>query len=200
LLASFFLAAVAIFVAMDIVGAVPMYVRVTEGLTEIERRKVVNVSMLVAFGVALIFLFSGEVVFRVLGITLSDFKVAGGLVLLLISLSDLIGYQEVKSRVSGETGIVPLAVPVITGPAVLTTIVLQASHIGYLPTIAALITNYAFAWILLFRSPGVNRLIGKDGTVVLSKIAALLLAAYAVSMIRSGVFEAIGEAIGNFRS
>jgi multiple antibiotic resistance protein len=188
---SFLLAFLAIFVALDIVGAVPMYVRVTAGLSEVDRRKVVNVSMWVAFVVALSFLFLGKFVFDHLGITLSDFKIAGGLVLLLISLSDLVGHSEVESRVSGRTGVVPLAVPIITGPGVLTTIVLQSSRSGYLVTIAALVANYLVAWAALRHSGGVNRIIGKDGTVVVSKIAALLLAAYAVSMIRGGVFDAI---------
>jgi multiple antibiotic resistance protein len=190
-LSQFVLAFVAIFVALDVIGAVPTYVNMTDGMSEFERRKVVNTSMLVAFGVAIAFLFLGEAVFKHLGITLFDFKIAGGIILLLISLTDLVGQAEVKSRVSGRTGIVPLAVPVITGPGVLATIVLQAVHAGYLITIAALIANYGLAWFFLRYSPGVNRMIGKDGTVVVSKIAALLLAAYAVSMIRGGIFEAI---------
>jgi multiple antibiotic resistance protein len=191
MLSNFILAFVAIFVALDIIGAVPMYVRVTMGLTESERRKIVNTSMVVAFGVAIAFLFLGEIVFEHLGITLGDFRIAGGLILLLISLSDLIGRAEVESRVTGETGIVPLAVPIITGPGVLTTIVLQATHAGYAIAIAAMIANYGLAWLFLRQSPSINRLIGKDGTVVISKIAALLLSAYAVAMIRGGVYDAI---------
>jgi multiple antibiotic resistance protein len=192
-LTQFLLAFVAIFVALDIIGAVPTYVHMTSGLSEFERRKIVNTSMLVAFGFAIVFLFLGEAVFRHLGITLFDFKIAGGVVLLLISLADLVGQAEVNSRGSGKTGIVPLAVPLITGPGILTTIVLQAGRAGYLITIGAMIANYGLAWVLLRHSPGINRVIGKDGTVVISKIAALLLAAYAVSMIRSGVFESITQ-------
>lgn len=187
----FLLAFVAIFVALDIIGAVPMYVRVTEGLTEVERRKITNVSMLVAFGVAIAFLFLGEIIFGHLGITLGDFRIAGGFILLLVALADLIGHSEVETRASGESGIVPLAVPLITGPGVLTTIVLQSTHFGYWIAISAMVVNYGIAWLFLKYSPGVNRVMGKDGTVIISKIAALLLSAYAVSMIRGGVYEAI---------
>jgi multiple antibiotic resistance protein len=189
--AQFLLAFVAIFVALDIIGAVPTYVNMTGGMSEFERRKIVDMSMGVAFGLAIAFLFVGQVIFKNLGITLFDFKIAGGIILLLISLADLIGQAEVNSRVSGKTGIVPLAVPVITGPAVLATIVLQADRVGYVVTILAMAANYALAWTFLRHSPGINRIIGKDGTVVVSKIAALLLAAYAVSMVRSGVFDAV---------
>lgn len=187
----FSLTFVAVFVALDIIGTLPLYVSMTDGLTEPDRKKVCNRSMLVAVIVAIVFMFIGEAVFGHLGIALYDFRIAGGLVLLLISLADLSGNAEVKSRASGQTGIVPLAVPLITGPAVLTTLILQASKAGYLITLGALLINYLIAWQVLFHSGIITRLIGKDGTVVISKIAALLLAAIAISMMRGGIFEAI---------
>lgn len=188
---SFLLASIAIFVALDIIGTLPVYLGMTLGLTQRERNRVLDVSMFVAFVVAVIFVFLGEKIFRYLGITIFDFKIAGGLVLLLISLADLVSRPEVVNRVSGSTGVVPLAVPLITGPGVLTTLILQVSSLGYLTTLAALLVNYLAAWWLLRRSELVTRLIGKDGTVVVSKVFALLLAAIAVAMIRSGVFDAI---------
>ena len=191
MLASFSLAFIAIFVALDIIGTVPMYIAMTQSLERREQKRIVNSSMGVAFVVALVFVFLGEAIFRIIGISLYDFKIAGGIVLLLISLSDLVGRPEVERRVSGSTGIVPLAVPLITGPGVLTTLILQVGNVGYPLTVSALFANYALAWALLRHSHAVTRVMGKDGTVVISKIAALLLAAIAVAMIRSGVFEAI---------
>lgn len=189
---AFLLSFVAIFVALDPIGGLPMYVSLTHGFSEHERKRIVHQSMLLAFVVAVAFMFLGEAIFRQLGITLFDFKIAGGIVLLLIALADLVGSNvELKSRASGQTGIVPLAVPMITGPAVLTTLILQSARAGYLITIVALVANYLLTWQLLYHSPGVTRVIGKDGTVVISKIAALLLAAIAISMMRSGIFESI---------
>ncbi|MBS1959116.1 MAG: MarC family protein [Bdellovibrionales bacterium] len=188
---NFLLTFTAVFVALDIIGTLPVYLGMTRDLPEDQRRKVVNQSMLVALVVAVVFMVGGRALFRYLGIQLFDFKMAGGLVLLLISLADLLGGQENKQKVSGSTGVVPLAVPLITGPAVLTALMIQVDATGYPITLAALIVNYVFAWIVLLRSAVIQRVIGKDGTVVISKIAALLLAAIAVSMIRSGVFEAI---------
>ena len=83
--------------------------------------------------------------------------------------------------------------PLITGPGVLTTLILQVGNAGYLVTVGALLANYAFAWWLLRRAERVTSLVGKDGTVVASKISALLLAAIAVAMIRSGIFEALRQ-------
>ena len=147
--------------------------------------------MIIAFVVAMLFAFLGEHIFRYLGIQIFDFKIAGGLILLLVSLTDLVGNPEVKDRASGSSGIVPIAVPLITGPGVLTTVILQVNLAGYLITTLAVFLNYVIAWKILKHSDLVSRLIGKDGTVVISKIAALLLVAISVAMMRGGVFEAI---------
>lgn len=193
MLQDFALVFTAIFVALDIVGTLPIYVTMTSGMSARQRGRVVDTSMVVAWIVAVVFLFLGQAIFRFLGISLGDFRIAGGLVLLLVSLTDLVGGPEAVHNKSstGSTGIVPLAVPLITGPGVITTVILQVGTVGYAFTIAALSLNYAIAWFLLRRSERVTRVLGKDVTVIISKIAALLLAAIAVSMIRGGVFDAI---------
>lgn len=187
----FYLAFIGLFVALDIIGTLPMYVSMTHKMERRHRNKVVDTSMLVAFAVALVFVGLGDKIFSYLGITVPDFKIAGGLILLLVSLTDLILQPEVIHRSSGSTGVVPLAVPLITGPGVLTTLILQVNSFGYPIAIAALLANYVLAWVLLRRSEGITRLIGRDGTVVISKVAALLLAAIAIAMMRSGLVEVV---------
>ncbi len=184
---------VAVFVALDVIGTLPLFVSMTHTLTDPQRNAIVNTSMIVALSVAVAFVFVGETVFHYLGIAIFDFKIAGGLVLLLVSLADLVGSPEPTHRATGSTGIVPLAVPLITGPAMITTLVYQVNSVGYLMTIAALLANYLIAWVVLKNSQRVTQVIGKDGTVVISKVVALLLAAIAVAMIRSGVFGAVRD-------
>ncbi len=182
---------VSLFVALDIVGILPMYISMIQHLNPKQRKETIRTSIVVAFIVALVFMLIGQMLFKFIGITLSDFKIAGGIVLLLISLADLLGSPESKNRASGSTGIVPLAVPLITGPAAMTTLVIQAGSYGHLVTIASMIANYFIAWLILHNSFVLTRIFGRDGTVVISKIAALLLAAIGVAMIRSGVYGAI---------
>ena len=182
----------AIFVAMDVIGTLPIYFKLTEHLGEPERKRVVRFSLVVALLTALLFAFLGQAVFRFLGIDVADFRVAGGLVLLLISLADLVGRPEHEHRITGSAGVVPLAVPLITGPAVLTAVILHIGAYGYMVVISALIANFALAWFLMSNSSGVHRLLGKDGAVVLSKLVALLLSAIAVSMIRGGLIQMLG--------
>jgi len=102
-----------------------------------------------------------------------------------------VGGPEKVNQSSGSTGIVPLAVPLITGPAVIMTLVIQVNSVGYGMALSALLANYTLAWIILRYSEKLTRWIGKDGTMIISKLVALLLAAISVSMIRSGLFEAI---------
>jgi multiple antibiotic resistance protein len=179
------------FVALDIIGAIPIYYALTHRMSEGDRKVMVNKSMLVALIVAIVFMLLGKQIFHFMGIEIFDFRMAGGIVLLLIALAELVGVPEAEKNSSGSTGIVPIAVPLISGPGVLTTIILQASVVGYLMTGVALIINYFIAWFVLRNSVKVKKMIGNDGTLIISKIACLLLAAYALGMIRSGVFEAI---------
>ena len=187
---------VAIFVALDVVGTVPMFVAMTRTLTDGDRKQIVNRSMAVALATALVFVFFGQSIFAWLGIQLFDFKIAGGIVLLLVALADLVGGPGAVhgGGVTGSgnaTGIVPLAVPLITGPGVLTTLMLQVANVGLAVTLIALLANYFLAWVVLHQSQWITRVVGRDGTVVVSKIAALLLAAIAIAMVRSGIFESI---------
>ena len=184
---------IAVFVALDVIGVLPVFVSMTFRMSSEDRSRIIDQSMIVAFTVALAFVLIGESLFHFLGITLPDFKIAGGLVLLLVSLTDLVGGPEKLNQSSGSTGVVPLAVPFITGPGVITSLALQIHSVGYWVTIAALVANYFIAWIVLHRSEKVTGFIGKDGTIVISKIVALLLAAISVSIIRTGVFELIAE-------
>lgn len=196
-LKAFFTAFTALFVALDVVGTLPVYFSLTSRLEPGERRRIVDRSMWIALLTAVGFVFLGQGVFRFLGIQIADFRIAGGLVLLLISLADLVGKPEHENRVTGSSGIVPLAVPLITGPGVLTTLILQVGLFGYGLTLAALVANYAIAWVILRKSDSIHRLLGNDGAVVLSKLAALLLAAIAVSMIRGGLVEALAGAFSS---
>jgi multiple antibiotic resistance protein len=109
----------------------------------------------------------------------------------LISLADLVGRPEHEHRITGSSGVVPLAVPLISGPGVLTAVILHMESDGWQIALSALLSNFVMAWVLMRKSSRVYQLLGKDGAVVLSKLVALLLAAIAVSMIRWGLVDMI---------
>ncbi|HRK01188.1 MAG TPA: MarC family protein [Oligoflexia bacterium] len=190
---NFVISFLGLFVAMDIIGILPMYLGMTRTLDPRRRAKTVNQSILVAAVVAITFIFVGKFVFKVLGIAIWDFKVGGGIVLLVMSILDLIRGKR-NDEHTASTGVVPLAVPLITGPALITTVMLQVSLYGHLVVFLSLTANFVFAWFALFRSALITKVIGEEGTDIVSKIAALFMTAIAFSMIRSGIFEAIAAA------
>ena len=185
---SFWLCFVPLFVAVDVVGTLPLYVALTSALDDLQRRRVLVQSLLTATAVALGFLVAGQALLRFLGITVADFMIAGGLLLLAISLTDLITGSKRHAHLDGATlGAVPLGVPLITGPAVLTTCLLLADLHGKVLTGVALVLNLALAGALLAVSRPIQRRLGDAGTKTLSKIASMLLATIAVMLIRRGV-------------
>lgn len=184
---------IGIFVAMDVIGTLPVYLGMTSGLALARRNRLVNLSVLVAAAVALIFAVIGKWIFKVMGITMYDFKVGGGIVLLVMAILDLIR-NKTNEEHSTSTGVVPLGVPLITGPGLIATVMLQVGIYGNIVVFLGMFANFVFAWIALRKSALITRLIGAEGTDVVSKIAALLMTAIAFSMIRTGIFDAINAA------
>ena len=194
MLSTFLLAFIPLFVAIDVLGLLPIFISMTQGMGETKRRRLISHATITALAVSVIFLFAGKAVFHLLGITVNDFRIGGGIVLLVLSVRDLI-FPDEGSRVTGESsadvGIVPIGIPLIIGPAVLTTIIILVDTHGYVPTIAALMANLAIVWVAFRKSPVIVRLMGASGAKGFAKVAALFLAAIAVMMIRLGVSESV---------
>ena len=176
-----------IFVAIDIFAVLPVFISVTSEVEDIERKKIIRHSIITALVVSLAFVAVGEVVFNILGITVDDFKIAGGLVLLVIAVLDLIRYGGERRKVEDTIGVVPIGVPLIVGPAVLTTMIVLNDHYGITPTVISLIINLIIVWAAFVKAQKITELIGKNGIVAISKVMAILLASIAVMMIRIGI-------------
>ena len=177
-----------IFMAVNVIGVLPMFMSFTEGLDRPKINRIIVQSVVTATIVAVIFLAVGKVILDLLGITVSDFMIAGGILLFIISLDDLMSMERRWSQIDPESlGAVPLGVPLIVGPAVLTTILILVQEYGPLATVAALIVNILIAGFTFWLYAPIMRLLGKSGARTVSKLAALLLAAIAVMMVRKGV-------------
>ena len=160
----FLLAFTPLFVAIDVVGVLPLFVGHTEGMEERRIRKLIAEAIGAAVPVSIIFLVGGKMIFSFPGITGSDFRV----------------------------GVVPLGIPLIMGPAALTTILLLVDSYGYLWTILSLRANMAIVWAAFFPAPWIAAALGEGGARVVAKMAALLLAGIAPMMVRSGIAAMIG--------
>jgi multiple antibiotic resistance protein len=184
---------VALFVAVDILGLLPLYLTLTAGLTPEDRRRLPWQCALTAGAVGLGFLLVGQALFRVLGVTVGDFQVAGGLLLLVLSVSDLLRGPAASEEPDRTVGIVPLGTPLVVGPAVLTTLLLLVHTHGYGPTLIAYGANIFLVYMALHHAALVERVLGKAGSRAAGKVAGLFLAAFGVSLIRRGLPEFLGR-------
>lgn len=189
----FLLSFIPLFVAIDIIGTAPIYLALTENFEKKEKRRLVVQAVITAFILAMIFLASGKVILDFMGITLNDFRIGGGLVLLILSIDDLVFSSDDRRKPQGTIGIVPLGIPLIMGPAALTTILVLVNNNGILPTVLSVFINLVIVFIVLYYAEKVVDFIGESGAKAFAKVASLFLAAIAVMMIRVGILEVIKE-------
>lgn len=187
------LAFAALFVAVDILGLLPLYLSLTGTLPAEDRRRLPWQCALTALAVGLGFLLAGQALFRILGVTVGDFQVAGGLLLLVLSVSDLVRGAAAVEAPSGTVGIVPLGTPLVVGPAVLTTLLLLVQTHGYGPTLLAYVGNIVVVYAALRHAPLLERVVGRAGSQAAGKVAGLFLAAFGVSLVRRSLPEFLGR-------
>ena len=139
--------------------------------------------------VALGFLFLGQNVFTAVGVSVKDFQIAGGLILFILAARDLIQPEGAPQQLPEDFGIVPLGMPLIAGPALITTLLLLVQNQGMPTTLVALAANLVLVAFAFVGSEWLGRRIGLTGLRAISKIISMLLAAIAVAMIRRGLLE-----------
>lgn len=187
MLKNYLLAFIPVFVAVDAIGVLPLFIGLTHNLNKQQRNNVLLQSFLTGISLALIFILIGKWLFYVLGITVKDFMIAGGIILFCIALRDIFMPGKQGSGSASELGAVPLGTPLIVGPGVLTTCLIIVDQYGVLPTITSVVLNVSIAVLTFGFSGAIIKAIGKTGVSAMSRIMALLLAAIAVMMIRKGL-------------
>lgn len=181
-----------LFVAVNLAGTLPIFVGLTEGMTHGARRRLALQAVVTALVVAVLILFAGQFIFRTLGITVNDLRVGGGLILLVLSITDLI-FSDTKRRApegdggGTDLGIVPLGIPLVIGPAAITTILVSQQSYGYLITLLALVANLSLVMVGFFYGAGLLQKLGTAASKAIAKVASLFLAAISVAMIRAGI-------------
>jgi multiple antibiotic resistance protein len=182
----FFLAFIPIFVAIDPIGLVAVFMGLGTSASGEQRKRQAYLGIFTALCVAIGFIFLGKIIFAALGITVADFQVAGGLILLVLAIRELVTFGPPDRGGSDEFGVVPLGMPLIAGPALLTALLILVDTVGLLFTLLSLLVNLALVAIAFWNADRFTRWMGKQGLRGVSKIVALLLAAIAVSLIRRG--------------
>jgi multiple antibiotic resistance protein len=189
----FWYAFIPLFVAFDGVGLLPLYWALSHRLTPAARRRAVTEAVITAAIVAMAFLMVSRFIFSLMGLTVSDVMMAGGIILIVLCLRELLLPEKPPKGDSQSPGVVPLGVPLLSGPAVLTTVLLVRDHYGWQVTLAALVANMAVIWVILRAAEWLMRWIGREGSQVISKISSLVLTAFGVMLIRHGLLMALRQ-------
>ncbi len=183
----FLQAFIPLFVAIDPVGLAAIFLGLGQGVVQEQRQRIARQATLTGGGVALLFLFLGANIFKALGISRTDFQIAGGFILFLLAAREMIQPAAHPEKLPRDFGVVPLGMPLIAGPALITTLILLAETIGVRIALAALVANLVLVVLAFSFSNQLGRAIGTTGLRAISKIISMLLAAIAVSMIRQGL-------------
>src|SRR5215468_10799059 len=182
----FFVAFIPIFVAIDAIGLVAVFIGLAGNASREQRQHEGFIAIVTALCVSVGFIFLGKIIFTALGITVADFQVAGGLILLGLAGRELLNLAPADREATDDFGVVPLGMPLIAGPALLTALLVLVDTVGLVFTLVSLLVNLALVAVAFRYADWFTRLMGRQGLRGVSKIVALLLAAIAVSLIRRG--------------
>ena len=196
------LALSSIFFLVDPFAALPTFLAITEGADPVRRRRIAGKGALTALIVLGTFAFAGEAIFRLFGITLPAFELAGGIILLLIGLDMLQAKRSATQETAGDTvaaaqkedaGIVPLGVPMLAGPGAITSVMVLVGQVQSHWQMAAILISIALTalicYLVLGHSGVVVRVLGETGIRILVRVMGLLLVALAAQYFVNGLAD-----------
>lgn len=179
-----------LFVIMDAFGILPIFLMLSDKMPRKERYKAADKTILVATVLLVLFLFGGIAILNYFGISLASFKIAGGIILLLLGLKTVLGLKMVvqeKHAEKYEFTSVPMATPLIVGPGTITTVIILVNEYSHLAVLVIAALNLLIIWAV-FRCAGqIYKLIGHQGIMVISRVMGIILTAIAVEMITDGM-------------
>jgi multiple antibiotic resistance protein len=189
---------VTLFVIMDPIGTIPIFLSLTHGRSAATARKAAWQAVTVAFWVIVAFALFGQWILNYLGIEIAALQGAGGLLLLLVALELLTGNDdEPTAQGGGNIALVPLGTPLLAGPgAIVATMVFarQVHHVGdFLAVALGIVGVHVVLWLVMRFSLPILKLIRESGVLLVTKIAGLLLSAIAVQMVANAVRTFIAE-------
>jgi multiple antibiotic resistance protein len=184
---SFALTFVPLFIVIDAIGNIPFVITLSEDMDRKERRKLINLATATAALVGMFFLFLGQLVLRLMGISVGAFAIAGGIILLLLSLQYMGSGRMLEIIKEEMVAVVPIGTPLTVGPATITTLLLLVMQFPLYIVLISFLLNILIVWVSFILSTRIVRFMGKGGIKAFSRIAALLLAAIAVNMMLRGL-------------
>jgi len=193
LLSSIIYAFAALFVILDPILSVPIFASMTKGQSSKEIHKQAFIAVAVAGILMYIFLIFNTAIFSILGLTLSTFQIAGGILLFLLGMEMALGIDLCKSKDSTPTAAgVVIGTPILCGPGAITTVMLLSKDYGILVPFVAVTLCLAATWVILYYSAAIQNILGTVITDIMGRVLGMLVAAIAVKIIFSGIIGTLG--------
>lgn len=187
----FFQSVVTFLLVIDPPGLVPLFLALTRGMGQNERIQLLNKSVLVGFILLVIFTIFGSTILWLFGIDVHDFRVAGGLLLLVVSLQIIFSNQDKDINIT-KPGVVPFATPLMVGPGAVTATIVLSGTVGIYTTLLAGLLAFFVTYTILFFGKKLFDFLGKDITDVITKVIGLILTAISIRYIRDGLVGIFG--------
>jgi multiple antibiotic resistance protein len=184
---SFVLTFVPLFIAIDALGNLPFVISMSEGMSSYERRRTIHIAIATAAAVGLGFLFFGQFILKVMGISVGAFAIAGGLILLILAIKYITTGRMIEIIKEEMVAVVPIGTPLTVGPATITTLLLLVTQFPLSLVLLSFLLNLLIAWGMFQLSNKIVKFMGKGGLAAVSKVFSLLLAAIGVGMIVRGL-------------
>ncbi|MBI1171346.1 NAAT family transporter [bacterium] len=185
-----------LFVVIDPPGLVPLYIALTQGMEPARRMAMARRACIIAFVLLTLFGLAGEALLGFIGISMPAFRIAGGMLLFLTALDML--FERRTQRREGQTvdpdhdpSVFPLATPLIAGPGAIASMILLMGQApdwpGKLAVLALMAAMMVATFLFLLAAPPIERLMGRTGTIVVTRLLGMLLAALAVQFVIDGI-------------
>ena len=178
---------VPLFIVIDAVGNLPFVISLSEGLERKQKTRLMNTATVTAAIVGLFFLFVGRALLNIMGISVGAFAIAGGIVLLVLSVQYMTTGRMVEVVKEEMVAVVPIGTPLTVGPATVTTLLLLATQFPIYFVLISFLLNIGIVYLTFILSTQLVRFFGSAGIKAFSRVAALLLAAIAVNMVLRGL-------------
>ncbi len=184
----FLKAVVALFIIVDPLGNVPIFIGLTEKMNQKERRKTFQTAIIVSFALLMVFAVVGQQLLAIFGISIQSFMIAGGILLLVIAVKILVfGGWEEKVISPESVGAVPIACPLLAGPGAITTTIVILQTSGIIVTVLAVLVISLIIWVILYFVDPIHDFLGKTGSAVVARVMAIFIAAIAIEFIIEGL-------------
>lgn len=179
---------IALFVVIDPIGNIPLFIAFTKKLEKAEHKTVSKTAIITAAALLLLFGIAGTQILGLFGITIFSFMIAGGTLLFIIAI-ELLTYGEWRfvSKVKEDIGVVPIAFPLLAGPGSITAVIISYQTSGFLITFLSIIIVMTITYVILRMVIPIYKILGNRGSMIVSRVFAVIIAAIAVEYIVEGI-------------